>query len=185
MIFNEKLLKFNLNLNLGNTDIVIDFITNNRLNNTFNINYNEVMIKAANSSHIDIFKFLLEDELIDVTYKNNYIIRNINNLNILKLISKNKLVDPSVKRNEALRNAASSSRLDKVTWLLKDKRVDPSDIDNHALRLADKSGSLEIAQVLLENKCVLDLINKEWIETNLKNKKIKEYAINIININNF
>lgn len=80
-------------------------------------------------------------------------------LEIVKFLLENEKVDPSDGNNYALQMACRNGHTKVVELLLKDGRVNPADMRNYALKIASQYGHLEIVKLLLETE-PLDFYNE-------------------------
>jgi hypothetical protein len=86
---------------------------------------NEILLKAINTNNYEVIRILYNDKKIDLSYKNNKLIRWAIKYapNFFKELIKEKSIDPSDCDNEAYKCACIYERKEIINLLLKDKRV--------------------------------------------------------------
>lgn len=152
---------------------------------------------ACRYGHFPIVRFLLEETLqssqIDVTVRNNYVVRTAAAYGHLEIVRylvdecpKKDSVDVSAHDNHALQLAAEHGSLDVLKFLVEDcsqkERVDVAVQNNYALRWAITNGHFEIVKYFLEEssqKKRIDEVAKTaypfYVNSAYQHSKLTEY----------
>jgi ankyrin repeat protein len=145
----------------GNTKLVKILMSDKRVNlfNTDNL------IKAYDKGMYKIVMLLLDNDQVDPSYDNNFMILNAckcGQYDIVKKILLDSRVDSSVNNNFAIVKASLYGYYKIVKLLLADNRVDPSARNNGAIQRAASSGHINIVKLLLADHRVDPSANNNY-----------------------
>jgi len=152
------------------------------------VNSNKAIRRASLFNHSQIINMLMDDNRVDVSDKNNTVLRNLcHNLNfecLYKLLKghMNK-VDPTVNFNIAIRYASFYGQTKIVRLLLTDKRVNPSDLDDYALIHASKNGYVDVVKLLTKKRNVIANYNQKSLLCAFENNNFDVFEILLRKIN--
>lgn len=107
--------------------------------------------------NIEIVKLLLEDERVDPSYDDDFLIKTASDLgldDVVILFLKDNRINPAAGKNYPLRVAIQKNHIEIVKLLLNDKRVSPIILGNNAISVACNCKRTEIVKILLEDKRV-------------------------------
>ena len=109
---------------------------------------------AVEAGDAVLVELLLQDECIDPSAGNNWVIREASCKGyqaIVDQLLQDPRVDPSARYNYAIKAASRDGNLAIVNRLLQDPRVDPSAYENTPIRLASQFGHLAVVDRLLQD----------------------------------
>lgn len=134
---------------------VIELLSQDLSRVASNPNNNKLMISIVQNGHLEIFKLLLKNPIINLNINNGY--SNLLFVNafdrghfeIVKLLLLDNRIDPSIHDNHMIRYASQAGNIEIVGLLLGDSRVDPGFGDNYALNIAFRYGHLDVVKTLI------------------------------------
>jgi hypothetical protein len=147
--------KFRKACSHGYTSVIEDYLHSKNIDP--GSNGNKSIIKASLFDHQEIVNLLIADPRVDVSVRNNIVVRNLcHNLNFDSLYKLLKIhidkIDPVTGFNKPIRYASAYGHIKIVRLLLADPRVDPTDLNNDALTRASENGHTKIVKLLTKHK---------------------------------
>jgi len=100
------------------------------------LNYQQALFDASANGRLEVVRLLLEQENVDASANNNFLIRWASangRLEVVRLLLEQGNVDASANNNFLIRWASANGRLEVVRLLLEQGNVDASADDNYAI----------------------------------------------------
>ncbi len=177
VLFNFKLTECCERAIIGENDLdIIKYLVSSVEVDDYDDDLNEVFSVACSYNRIDVVKYLMTDERIDISHDNSfdfYFACDNNYVEIVELLLSDDRINPTVINNYAIRQSAAHGHYGVVKLLLNDDRVDPTARNNLALFGAADNQHNNIVRLLLQDKRVLSALNIQQLREYRDSSMIK------------